>query len=187
MAPRFKQNMYQTYTNDVGADALICFPFSDDTNGWGHSRLIFPFRDLLTEKISNESNLCLLKNEGNPTNADSWFLFFSSEDDIISRDEFFSKYSYGFWDYIFKTRTYKAYKREEEKIEQLVKVQIMTSHDHPCIEVYSSIHAEDSLSRAVEAVAGQLNIDMPKNSKLPSMTDIIRSNRTFDIQTKPST
>jgi hypothetical protein len=173
MAPRFKQDMYQTYTKDIGADALLCFPFSND-------KFIFPFRDKLTEKISNATNLYLLKNEGEHTRQDSWFLFFNSEDDIIFRDEFYSKYSIGFWDYIFKTKKYKEFKKEEEK---LVQIDIITNHDYPCIEVYSSIHSEDSLSGLIETIARELNIDMPKNSKLPSMTDIIYTNRTFDIKT----
>jgi hypothetical protein len=175
MAPRFKQNMYQTYTKDIGADALICFPFSND-------KLIFPFRDKLTEKISNATNLYLLKNEGEHTRQDSWFLFFNSEDDIIFRDEFYSKYSIGFWDYIFKTKKYKEFKKEEQRIEQLVQTKIITSHDFTCIVVHSSIHSEDSFSGLIETIARELNIDMPKNSKLPSMTDILCSNRTFAIK-----
>jgi hypothetical protein len=95
MAPRFKQNMYQTYAKDIGADAIICFPFSND-------EFIFPFRDKLSEKISKETNLYLLKYEGEPTEADSWLLFFNSEDDIILRDEFYTKYSIGVWDLIVK-------------------------------------------------------------------------------------
>ena len=183
MAPRFKQNMYQTYPKDIGADALICFPFSNDAFGWFQSKFILPFRDKLTEKISNATNLYLLKHEGEPTKADSWLLFFNSEDDIIFRNEFYSKYSIGFWADIFKTKKYKEFKKEEQKIEQLVQTEILTSHDHPCIEVHSSIHSEDSLSTLIETTARELNIDMPKNSKLPSMTDIICSNRTFDIIT----
>jgi len=175
MAPRFKQNMYQTYTKDIGADALICFPFSND-------KFIFLFRDKLTDNISNTTHLYLLKNEGEPTRQDSRFLFFNSEDDITYRDEFYSKYSIGFWDYIFKTKKYKEFLREEQKIEQLVQTQIITSHDHTCVEVHSSIHSEDSLSGLIETIARELNIDMPKNSKLPSMKDIICSNRTFDIK-----
>ena len=183
MAPRFKQNMYQTYTKDIGADALICFPFSNDSQGWAHSKLIFPFRDKLKERISKAANLYFLKYEGEPTNADSRLLFFNSKDDIIRRDEFYSKYSIGFWTYIFKTKKYKEFKREEQKIEQLVQTQIITSHDHPCIEVYSSIYSEDSLSGLIETIASELNIDMFKNIKLPSMIDIICSNRKFDIKT----
>ena len=109
MAPRFKQNMYQTYTKDIGADALICFPFSNDAFGWFQSKFILPFRDKLTEKISNAINLYLLKHEGEPTKADSRLLFFNSEDDIVFRDEFYSKYSTGFWDDIFKTKKYKEF------------------------------------------------------------------------------
>jgi hypothetical protein len=183
MAPRFKQNMYQTYTKDVGADALICFPFSNDAFGWFQSNFILPFRDKLTEKISSATNLYLLKHEGFPTKADSWFSFFNSEDDIVFRNELPSKYSTGFRDWLFKTKKYKEFKKDEQKMEQLVQTEILTSHDHPCIVVYSSIHSEDSLSGLIETIAKGLNIDMPKNSKLPSITDIICSNRTFDIIT----
>jgi hypothetical protein len=98
---------------------------------------------------------------------------------MIFWEEFDSKHSSGFWDWIFK---YKELKREEQKIEQSVQTQIITSHDHPCIEVYSSIHSEDSLSGLIETIARELNIDMLKNSKLPTMKDIICSNRTFDIK-----
>jgi hypothetical protein len=183
MAPRFKQNMYQTYAKDKGADALICFPFSNDAMGWSHSRLIFPFRDNLTAKISKATNLYLLKYEGEPTNADSRFLFFNSKDEIILRDEFYSIHSTVLWDWIFKTKKYKEFIKEEKKIEHLIQIQMITSHDHPCIEVHSSIHSEDSLSTLIDTTARELNIDMPKNSKLPSKTDIICSNRTFNIPT----
>ena len=83
MAPRFKQNMYQTYTKDIGADALICFPFSND-------KFIFLFRDKLKEKISNSTNLYLNQNEGEPTKVDSWFRFFDPEDEVATK-EFFSR------------------------------------------------------------------------------------------------
>ena len=108
-------------------------------------------------------------------------LFFNSGDDIILRDEFYSKHTTGFWDWIFKTKNYKEFIKEEKKIEHLFQIQIITSHDYPCIEVLSSIHSEDSLSSLIETTARELNIDMSKNSKLPSMTDIICSNRTFDM------
>ena len=61
-------------------------------------------------------------------------------------------------------------------------MQIITSHDHTCIEINSSIHSEESLSELIEAISRELNIDMPKNNDLPSMMDIICSNRTFDIK-----
>ena len=172
--------MYQTYSKDWGADALICFPFSKDAMGWCHSKFIFPFRNKLIETILKATNLYLLKYEGEPTNADSRLLFFYSEDDLILIDEF-SKHPTGFWDWIFKTKNYKEFIKEEKKIESLIQIQIITSHDHPCIEVLSSIHSEDSLSSLIETTARELNIDMSKNSKLPSMTDIICSNRTFDM------
>jgi len=175
MAPRFKQNMYQTYAKDIGADALICFPFSND-------EFIFPFRDKVSEKISKETNLYFLKYEGEPTEADSWLLFFNSEGDAVIREKIYSKHSWGFWDYIFKTKKYKEFKKEEQKIEQLVQAEIITSHDHTCIEIYSSIHSENSLTGLIEASAMELNIDILKNDKLPSMKDIICSNRTFNIK-----
>ena len=175
MAPRFKQNMYQTYTKDIGADAIICFPLSND-------KFIFPFRDKLTEKISNSTNLYLNQNEGEPTKVDSWFRFFDPEDEVATK-EFFSRKNPGFWAWILKTKKWKEYQREEQKMSQLVQIEISTSHDHPCIEVYSSIHSEEVLSGLIETIAKELNIDMPKNFKLPCMADIIMTNRTFDIKT----
>jgi len=177
MAPRFKQNMYQVYAKDIGADALICFPFSND-------KFTFPFRDKLTEEISSTTNLYLDKNEGKPTKHDSCFRFFNLENEMLVK-EFCYKEHPGLWAWILKTKKWdewKEYRKEEQKVRQLVQIEISTSHDHTCIELYSSIHSEDSLSRLIETIANELNIDMVKNPKLPSMADIIMTNRTFDIK-----
>jgi hypothetical protein len=167
--------MYQTYTKDIGADGLICFPFSN-------VKFIFPFCDKLTEKICSTTNLYLNRCEGEPKKSDSWFRFFNSADEMTAK-EFFSKKHPGFWACALKTKTGKEYKSEEQKIRQLVQIEIVTSHDHTCIEVYSSKHSEDLLSELIENVAKELRIDMPKNSELPSMTDIIMTNRRFGVKT----
>ena len=173
MAPKFKQNMYQTYKKDNGADALICFIYSS-------IGFIFPFRDKLTEKIHVGFDLFLHKNEGVPTEIDSWFRFFARESEEAVKGLLCNKYP-GIATWMFKTKKWKHYKIEERRINELVLLDMSTSHDHTCIEIYSSIHSESSLSELIESVAGELEIDMVKNAKLPVMSDIIMTNKTFDL------
>ncbi|MHC4111594.1 MAG: hypothetical protein ACYSUY_10990 [Planctomycetota bacterium] len=173
MAPRFKQNMYQTYKKDSGSDALVCFtsPSFEST---------FLFRDKLTEKIFEKYNFYLHKSEGIPVKSDSWFRFFECENEKLAKD-FLYKAHPGFFAWMFKTDKWKDYKKEDQRTKNLVRLDISTSHDHTCIEIYSSIHSVDSLSRLIENVAKELGIDMPKNSKLPAMSDIIMTNKKFSL------
>ena len=98
MAPRFKQNMYQTYKKDIGADALICFTYSNID-------FIYPFRDKVTEKIQARFNLYLHKSEGASTKIDSWFRFFARESEekakgLLGKDPWqdgFQKLLYYLW------------------------------------------------------------------------------------------
>ena len=173
MAPIFKQNMYQTYKKDDGSDALVCFPFSN-------CDLIFPFRDKLTEKILEEYNFYLHKSEGMPVKSDSWFRFFESENEKSAKD-FIYKARPGFFAWMFKTEKWKNYKKEEQGFKKLVRFDMSTSHDYTCIDIYSSIHSEDTLSKLIENVAKELDIDMPKNSKLPAMSGIIMTNKKFSL------
>ena len=174
MAPRFKKNMYRTYREDKGADAIICF--TDEVP----YKSVFLFRDKLADKVSEVHDLFIIKFEGEPTPVDSWFRLFEKQDERIVKS-FFNRKGPGGFAPIFKTEKWRKYKREEEKINQLARFELITSHDHPCIEVYSSIHSEDGLSELIESVATDLNIDMPKNLNLGSMAEIIMSNRSFDL------
>ena len=174
MAPTFKKNMYRTYRKDKGSNAIICF--TDEVP----SKSVFLFRDKLANKVSEVYDLFIIKFKGEPTPADSWFRLFEKQDERIVKS-FFNRKGPGVFASIFKTEKWRNYKREEEKINQLVRFELMTSHDHPCIEVYSSIHSEDELSELIESVATDLNIDMPKNLNLGSMAEIIMSNHSFDL------
>jgi len=173
MAPRFKKNMYQTYKKDTGADALICFSYSNID-------LIYPFRDKVIEKIQAGYNWYLHKSEGAPTEIDSWFRFFAKESEETVKDLLGKKHP-GFLAWMFKTKKWKDYKIEEHRIKELVSLDISTSHDHTCIEIYSSMHSEGSLSELIESIIEELNIDMVKNPRLPIMSDIIMTNKTFDL------
>jgi hypothetical protein len=173
MAPTFKQNMYQTYKKNTGADALICFVDSNID-------FIFSFRDKITEKIQTKRNLYLYKSEGIPTEIDSWFGFFARENEETAKGLLGKKHP-GFVAWMFKTKKWKDYKIEEQRIKELVLLEMHTSHDHTCIEIYSSMHSEDSLSELIENIAEELNIAMVKNPKLPVMSDIIMTNKTFDL------
>lgn len=103
MALRFKKNMYQTYTKEGGADALVCFasPSLETT---------FIFRDKLTEKILEKHNFCIYKSEGIPVKSDSWFRFLESENEKLVKD-FLHKAHPGFFACMFKTKKWKDYKK----------------------------------------------------------------------------
>lgn len=71
--------------------------------------------------------------------------------------------------------------KEWEGLEKLVLFDMSTSHDHTCIDIYSSIHSEDTLSKLIENVAKELDIDMPKNYRLPAKSGIIMTNKKFSL------
>lgn len=174
MAPRFKQNMYRTYKNIKTADALICFADKE-------TDFTFPFRDKLAENILKKYNLYLNKAENGPYDIDICLRFFNLENKETA-EVFFAKKYPGFLSWFLKTTTWKEYKRESQKIDQLIQIEMRTSHDYPCIDLFSSIHTEDELKILIENIAKEINIDMHYNANLPSMSDIIMSNKKFDLQ-----
>jgi hypothetical protein len=165
--------MYQTYKNDTGADALICFTRSN-------INFVYPFRDKVAERIQAGFNLYLHKSEGEPTKIDSSFSFFSRESEETAKS-FLDKQYPGVIACIFRTKKWKDYRTQERRIDELVLLDMYTSHDHPCIEIYSSMHTESSLSELIESISEELNIDMVKNPRLPIMSDIIMTNKTFNL------
>jgi len=169
MAPRFKHRMYQTYRTSKGTDALICFPFSEID-------FIFIFRDSLSDKICESTDLYLHTSEGRPTSADSQLAFFPTEHEGTVRG-FFEKKPPS----IFSFRKKASYLAERVKINRLVQIGIETSHDFPCIIIETSIHSEDILSEIIDGVSKQLDIEMPKNNKLGPIRNIVMSNKTFPL------
>lgn len=176
MAPRFRKNMYQTYKKDIGSKALICFR---DKQEEGY-KSIFLFRDKLAYNVSEKHNLVISKSEGKPTPLDSWFRLFNKQDGKIAEDLFKRKRP-GFISQLLKTEKWKNYNREYEITKKLARFELGTSHDYTCIDVDSSIHSEDELSKLIETVASELNIDMLKNPSLGPARKIVYSNRSFDL------
>ena len=172
MAPRFKQNMYQTYKKDTGVDALICFARWD--------KVILKFRDHLFNKIGKSNEFFLDKSEGEPTPIDSNLRLFAKDCEDRVRD-FNGKKIPNIFAVIFNRRKVKGYFEEAKQIARLASFDVSTSHDHPCIEIYSSLHSEEELSHLIDNVATELNIEMLKNCNLPSIENILYTNRSFDI------
>jgi hypothetical protein len=67
--------MYQLYSAEHGADALVCFPFTQ-------SEFIFPFRDKLTEALLKIGNLQVKRSEGYPLPPDSIFQFYAENEAV---------------------------------------------------------------------------------------------------------
>jgi hypothetical protein len=176
MAPRFKKNMYQTYNKDTGSKALICFRYKPE-EGY---KSIFLFRDRLAKNVSEKHRLVISKFESKPTPLDSWFRLFDKQNEKIIED-FFKRKQPGFISQLLKTEKWKDYKKEYEIIKKLTRFELGTSHDYTCVDVISSIHSEDDLSKLIETVATELNIGMPKNSSLGPAKEIVYSNRSFDL------
>ena len=176
MAPRFKQNMYRTYKKDTGVDALICFARWDD-------KVIFKFRDHLFDKIGKSNEFFPVKSEGKSLPLDSYFRLFAKDCEYRVRD-FYGQKIPNIFAVIFNRRKAKEYFEEAKQIARLASFDVITSHDHPCIEIYSSLYSEEELSRLIGNVAAELNIEMLKNCNLPSIENILYTNRSFDINKK---
>ncbi len=172
MAPRFKKMMFQTYKSEKGADALICFPFSEVD-------YILPLRDKLAEIIIKSKNLNLHKVLDSHYDIDSHFKFYLKEDEKTVKD-FHQKEWPGIVSWVFKTKKYLTYKAEEEKIKKLIRIEAETSHDFPCIIINSSILTEEEIFQFIEQAANKLNLKVPKNSNLGPIKDIVTSNHSFN-------
>lgn len=176
MAPRFKRNMYRTYSKAEGADGLVCF------SEWIKD-ILFEFRDRLTDEIIERYQLCANRAQGDPTELDSWYRFFTKEDEDAV-NAFIGSRRPGVFAWIFQTKKWKDYKTEDERIKGLIRLELFTSHDYPCIDVYCSFLSEGSLAELIDKTARETQIEMKRNENLPSMADVIMSNRSFDIQNR---
>lgn len=173
MAPRFKQYMYNTYRTERGVSAMVCFQFSED-------ELRFPFRDELAAAVIEAANLDMHKSEGSPYPVDSWLRFFADRDsgDVYN---FVARKLPSFLSRILTDSIWRDYCKERERIKQMIRFELSTSHDNTCIEVNSTIHTDQSLSELIETVAGRIDIEMPKNNGLPPISKLFFSNKSFDL------
>gem|GEM_PF-6442460 len=173
MAPRFKTNMYQVYEGDECRTALICFGRREGVS-------VFAVRDVLAEKVSATDLLYVYRDQGHPTPLDSWFGFFTKKDEQAAR-KFLTREAPGLLARLVRSRKWKDYGSERERIMSLVRFELTTSHDHPCIEVSSSIHSIEELSELIEATAAELSIDMRRNPRLPPISGVLFTNRSFRL------
>jgi hypothetical protein len=174
MAPRFKKNRYQTYKKEGGVDARLYFC---DSGRWYQD--LCQFRERLTEAASKVQDLVILRSEPGHFDIDVRLRLIEKEDEKAARDALAQKPP-GILASILGTKKFGEYLAKDDRISMIAHPSLSTSHDHPCIEVHRYMHSEEDLSRLIEDISKELDIEMPKNSNLGSMASIIRSNRWFD-------
>lgn len=173
MAPRFKKNMFWCWENEDVTRAIIGFTRED-------IRSIFVFRDKLTAKILEDNEeIFLRKTEGNPTPADSWFKFYSKRDKNRI-EELFDMANPGFFAFLFRIQRYKDWIDTQNLISKLAKVIMETSHDFPCIDIYSNIHSSDKLKQLIKKTAEEISMNFFENPELQQIKNLL-TNRSFDI------
>ena len=173
MTPRFTTLMYQVYPKDNGVDAIVCFPFAQ-------SEAIFPFRDRLTEALLKMNGIKVNKTQSYPLPPDSTFRFYS-EHHAKSVEEFLQRKYPGFFSRLMHTAEWVSFQKEERLVGEMIKIEIETSHDFPCIVIHSCIHSEESMSALLQEVAKDLEMTLPRNIELGSIRDIVMSNQRFEL------
>lgn len=173
MAPGFRKNIYQIYSQDSKIEALICF--SRDIG----FELILAMRDKISDYVLSKQGLFLYKVETKGKIIDSWFKFFDRNVENAVKDFFSQKYP-GMFACLFNSRKWREYKEEEDRINQLARFVLNTSHDFPCIVAASLINSAEELAGMIESAARELNISMSKSTNLGSISNVLMSNRTFD-------
>jgi hypothetical protein len=174
MAPRFKQLLYQTYDGSNGATAFVGFPV-------GLFEQISSFRNVLRDEFKKTTGFEYRTDTGFYEDVDVHVRFFDIKDAEIV-NAFYSKPWPGCFSMLFRTRSYREHKAEEAKVEPLIKIEITTSHDFPCVVVAKSIHTEDAISQLIEQIARQLNLSIVRSRFGLPMNLILRSNRSFDAR-----
>lgn len=162
---------------DTKAAALICFA------EWKEST-VFPFRDELFNNISSSiggaDKYYVGRQQGAPTTRDSYiWLFAKADEDRVSR--FNERKHPGLLANLFRKNEVRLWEEEHTAIMALQKVSIETSHDHPCIELYSAFHSKEKLSELISAAALQQNVAMDEVLTLPDMASVIMSNALFPL------
>jgi len=171
MAPRFRQLLYQTYDAECGAEAFVGFPKH-------RFELMLPFRDALCEEFEETTGFTSRTDLVGPYDVDARVKFFHAEDaDAVNG--FHSKPWPGFFSWLFRTQHYRDHEAEQRSVKRLIKINVATSHDFPCVVITSSIHTGESVARLIEKVAHDLQLSIVR-SKLPyPMVTILTSNRSF--------
>jgi hypothetical protein len=180
MAPRFKQLLFQTFTTDGGASAFIGFPVDRFDQ-------MYNFRDMLREEIQGiTGNQYRSDIHGPWDDIDVQIRFFDSKDEGTI-NSFYSKPPPGCLASLLHSGSYAAYKAEEAKIKPLIKIEIFTSHDWPCVVIENRILTVDSIAQIIKKVSGNLNMRIVRSNFSFPMNAILMSNREFDAEDTAST
>ena len=174
MAPRFKQLIYQTYVGNNGATAFAGFPVDQFEQ-------IPSFRNVLRDEFEKTTGLEYRTDTGLYDDVDVYVRFFEIKDaDMVNA--FYSKSWPGCLSGLFRTRYYREHKAEQAKVEPLIKIEITTSHDFPCVVVDKSVLTEDSIAHLIEQVARNLNLSIIRSRFSLPMNLILMSNKSFDAR-----
>ena len=172
MAPRFKQLLYQTYEGNNGATAFAGFAIDQFEQ-------IPSFRNALRDEIKTITAFEHRTDTGLYNDVDVHVRFFENKDaDMVNA--FYSKPWPGCFSGLLRTRYYREHKSEEAKVEPLIKIEIATSHDFPCVVVYKSMLTEDAIVQLIEQVARNQNLNIIRSRFSLPLDIILMSNKSFD-------
>ncbi len=107
------------------------------------------------------------------------WLFDKADEDRVSR--FNERKHPGLLANLFRKNEVRLWEEEHRAIMALQKVSLETTHDHPCIELYSSFHSKEELSELISATAARQKVTMDEVFMLPDMASVIMSNSRFPL------
>ncbi len=172
MAPVFKRNLIWIWLDRERVVAVI--GFSPD-----YFEKIFIFRDELCLFFQKSGSLCVHKIEGSPTESDSHIKFFS-KDDYDRYKQFLLMKRPNFWHSLFNKQRFIEYKKHQKDFDELIKCEIETSHDFPCLIVQSRVYTEKELVGWFSDLSDKLRVPTQLSKTEKNIEDIILSNATFE-------
>lgn len=161
MALKFRKNMFWCWISKGVTEGIVGFTNKD-------GKFIFDFRNSLVSNISNNKNFIAQKIEGQPTKLDSTFWLFDKYDkEIVTY--FFNKREPNSFSAIFKTKYYRDWQAEFNKIMKLSKVTIETSHDFCGVIMHSIAHSTEELIKEINIVARELKLELYATNELENI------------------
>lgn len=156
---------------------LLCFANDNDSN-------VFVIRDAIVSEMRREKPFFVERvYEGEPTKFDSLTRLYL-EEDSATVSCFLSKKKPNLLASIIGTKYYLNWKRERAVIEALVKVELESSHDFPCLVIYSYFHTPERLADIVTKVSRELSVPLPDitEEKRLNIDRLLSSNSTVDVK-----
>lgn len=158
-------------TEDGGVEAIICF--SADMC----QRFIDLFIEDLAMRLANRFKLITIEHyRGTPTPADREILLCDREDESAIRDAVGKRHP-GVLAWLLGTNKWSEYQKARLLLNQQPKVFLVTSHDHPCIELSSKIGSPTNIGEEIQHVASALQIEMHETPNIPLLEHLVFANR----------